>query len=140
MHSKSTSQLASTFTDKLANCPIDLRMFMGMGIAKKNRENYATAPKGFTAEVYSLSVEVSNKQEPQVVITEVNMGSYAGKAWDVVISAFDVAKSYIAQFTDDKDAKKGKLDFSAVETDGDVAFAVLLHTSRAKVALNISVE
>lgn len=79
--------------------------------------------------------------DPVISIKEVDMGSYAGKAWDVVVEYFNGAKSYIATFTDGTETKTGTVEFESVETDGaSVEFAVFLHTSRAKVALGITAE
>ena len=141
MYSKSTSRSITQFAENLANCPTDLRLFMGMGIAKKNSSDYAANPKAFNADVYSLTVEVPNVKEPKVTITEVNMGDFAGKAWDVVVSAFDAARDYVATFTAGSETKTGEIGFENVEADGgSVAFAIFLHTSRANVALDIEVQ
>jgi len=76
-----------------------------------------------------------------IQITEVNMGDYKGKAWDIVIDDFDGANTYAATFTDGEDAKSGEIDFSNAEADdGSIAFAIFLHTSRANVTLDIATE
>lgn len=141
MYSKSTSRSVNDFANNLANCPTDLRLFMGMGIAKKNSADYEANPKAFNAKVYDLTVEVPNVKEPKITVTSVDMGSYVGKAWDVEIEDFDGAKSYTAKFVDGSDVKTGEIGFENVEADGgSVAFAIFLHTSRAAVALDVVAE
>ena len=74
-------------------------------------------------------------------VAEVNMGEYDGKAWDVVISDFDGAKSYVATFTDGEEVKTGSIGFENVEADGgSVAFAIFLHTSRVNATLDVVAE
>ena len=75
-----------------------------------------------------------------VVIEEVDMGGYEGKAWDVVINEFDSEATYSAVFTDGEDSIDGEIGFDNVETEGSIAFAVFLHTSRANVAFDIVAE
>ena len=84
--------------------------------------------------------EIPEEPVEEIEIAEVNMGEYAGKAWDIKLNAFDSAKTYTANFTDGEDAKSGEIDFANVETEGSVAFAIFLHTNRANVALKIVAE
>jgi len=80
-------------------------------------------------------------EKEEIEITEVNMGNYAGKAWDVVINEFDGAKAYSAVFTDNEEVKNGEIGFENVEADGgSVAFAIFLHTARANVDLDVVAE
>ena len=105
------------------------------------KPDFETNPKAFKIKVYGLSVETKEVKEPTVSITEVNLGDFAGKAWDVVVSNFDAAKDYIASFVDGNESKTGEIGFDNVEADGgSVAFAIFLHTSRANVALDIAVQ
>ena len=74
-------------------------------------------------------------------ISDVDMGTYEGKAWDVLINDFDGADTYKAIFTDGSDVMDGEIGFENVEADGgSVAFAVFLHTSRVNAALDIIAE
>ena len=88
----------------------------------------------------SQNITVAVPSDP-IQITEVNMGDYKGKAWDVVINEFDNSNTYVATFTDNSEEKSDEIDFSNVEADGgSIAFAVFLHTTRANVALGIVAE
>ena len=85
--------------------------------------------------------EIPEEPTEEIEIEVVNMGTYEGKAWDVVINNFDGAKAYTAVFTDEAETKSGEIGFENVEADGgSVAFAIFLHTSRASVALDITME
>jgi len=98
---------------------------------------------GKTSEAATVTVEgvVEPEPETEIVIVPVDMGDYDGKAWDVAISAFDGAKSYIANFRDGANVKIGEIGVENVEADGgSVAFAIFLKTSRANVALDITME
>ena len=84
---------------------------------------------------------IQPEPETQIDITSVEMGDYAGKAWDIAISAFDDTKSYIANFKDGADVKFGEIGFENVEANGgSIAFAIFLKTSRANAALDITME
>ena len=74
-------------------------------------------------------------------VSAVDMGTYEGKAWDVLINEFDGANTYKAVFTDGSEVKDEKIGFENVEADGgSVAFAVFLHTSRVNATLDIIAE
>ena len=94
----------------------------------------------YFGEIYVYEHE-AEEEVPAISIDVVNMGGYAGKAWDIVISEFDGAKTYTATFTDSNETKSGVIGFENVEaTGGSIAFAIFLHTSRASVALDITME
>lgn len=98
---------------------------------------------GSYAETYALENNITFVaiEKPKIEITEVEMGDYSGKAWDIVIDAFDRAKKYIARFTDNGEERTGEIGFDKVEADGgSVAFAVFLHTLRDNVELNMYAE
>lgn len=102
---------------------------------------------GIPAVSNSVSVKVET-EEPEplepITITEVDMTNDRGisaKAWDVVMRAYQSAKSYIAVFTDGLETKRSTINFASAEVaDGELAFAVLLNTSRASVRLDIVEE
>lgn len=76
-----------------------------------------------------------------IQITEVSMGGYAGKAWDITINDFNNSNTYVATFTDGAEELSDEIEFGNVESDGgSIAFAILLHTSRARVNLDITAK
>ena len=81
------------------------------------------------------------EKKPVISVEEVSLGEYQGCAWDVAISNFDSAMTYMAKFVAGEEEKIGEIGFENAEVEGgSIAFAVFLRTSRVNVALDIVAE
>ena len=81
------------------------------------------------------------EKKPVISVEEVSLGEYQGCAWDVAISNFDSAMTYMAKFVAGEEEKVGEIGFENAEVEGgSIAFAVFLRTSRVNVALDIVAE
>lgn len=87
------------------------------------------------------SNEVLVESEQRIEISEVDLGGFVGKAWDVFINIFDNSYIYHAIFTSDGRTKTGRLYFDNVEADGgSISFAVLLKTLKERVELGVKAQ